>query len=256
AALGNDPFVIAECLARPALADRLLSDWYAHDQRIHGELKERVEAELQTNNNAEQMKQLSGRYTEIKLTKGDSAHPQGNRAAEHSVKVDNHEWDETVQKLAAIFTDGSLAAEPALSTSQAGVPPVKDPPITQIKTGVVSRLQEDETHYYATAIIEKSNDRLKLANVTWVKEPLASWLARSEIQPRSSMMLRSDKYELPGIAGANCVDDTWTATAGPPDIRFGQTAVWTGAEMIIWGGEYGSYPNLYFRNTGARYNPS
>src|SRR5882724_1009811 len=33
-ALGNDPFVIAECLARPALAERLLQNWYAHDQRI------------------------------------------------------------------------------------------------------------------------------------------------------------------------------------------------------------------------------
>ena len=46
-ALGNDPFVIAECLARPALAERLLTNWYAHDQRIHGELKQRAEAELQ-----------------------------------------------------------------------------------------------------------------------------------------------------------------------------------------------------------------
>src|SRR6266550_3113735 len=31
-ALGNDPFVIAECLARPALAERLLTNWYAFDQ--------------------------------------------------------------------------------------------------------------------------------------------------------------------------------------------------------------------------------
>ena len=44
-ALGNDPFVIAECLARPALAERLLTSWYAHDQRIHGDLKQRAEAE-------------------------------------------------------------------------------------------------------------------------------------------------------------------------------------------------------------------
>ena len=46
-ALGNDPFVIAECLARPALSERLLTSWYAYDQRIHGELKQRAEAELQ-----------------------------------------------------------------------------------------------------------------------------------------------------------------------------------------------------------------
>src|SRR6478609_6208829 len=47
AALGNDPFVIAECLARPALAERLLTNWYAYDQRIHSELKQRAEADLQ-----------------------------------------------------------------------------------------------------------------------------------------------------------------------------------------------------------------
>src|SRR6266446_3715306 len=35
-ALCNDTFVIAECLARPALAGRLLTNWYAYDQRFHG----------------------------------------------------------------------------------------------------------------------------------------------------------------------------------------------------------------------------
>src|SRR4029077_20841758 len=43
-ALGNDPFAIAECLARPALAERLLTNCYAYDQTIHGELKQRAEA--------------------------------------------------------------------------------------------------------------------------------------------------------------------------------------------------------------------
>src|SRR5213075_2566877 len=41
-ALGNDPFIIAECLARPALAQRLLTSWYAYDQGIHGELRQRA----------------------------------------------------------------------------------------------------------------------------------------------------------------------------------------------------------------------
>ena len=42
-ALGNDPFVIAECLARPALAERLLTKWDTYDQAIHGELRRRAE---------------------------------------------------------------------------------------------------------------------------------------------------------------------------------------------------------------------
>src|SRR4030095_15917114 len=71
-ALGNDPFLIAECLARPALAERLLANWYAYDQRIHGELKQCAEADLQAHlpaassveagNTVAQMKQLSGNY--------------------------------------------------------------------------------------------------------------------------------------------------------------------------------------------------
>src|SRR3989442_649565 len=66
-ALGDDPFVIAECLARPALAERLLTNWYAYDQRIHGELRQRAEAELLTHPSIEQMKQTSGTFSEIEF---------------------------------------------------------------------------------------------------------------------------------------------------------------------------------------------
>src|SRR5215211_1837568 len=40
AALGNDAFVIAECLARPALAGRLLTNRYGYDEKIHKALKQ------------------------------------------------------------------------------------------------------------------------------------------------------------------------------------------------------------------------
>src|SRR5437870_12520240 len=73
AALGNDPFVIAECLARPVLAERLITELYAHDQRFHGELKRRAEAELQTHGSVSQMKKTSGMYTEIEWIKSDAA---------------------------------------------------------------------------------------------------------------------------------------------------------------------------------------
>src|SRR5437667_6288984 len=71
-ALDNDPYVIAECLARPALSERLLTNFYAHDQRFHGELRQRAEADLQTHHTVGQMKQLSGKYSEIELVRSDS----------------------------------------------------------------------------------------------------------------------------------------------------------------------------------------
>src|SRR5437016_12275969 len=102
-ALGNDPFVIAECLARPALAERLLTNWYAYDQRIHGELKQRAEAELQAQPAVEQMKKLSGKYSEIELVRSDSAGGQANCGPEHAMKLNSREWDESVQRLATMF---------------------------------------------------------------------------------------------------------------------------------------------------------
>jgi N-acetylneuraminic acid mutarotase len=54
---------------------------------------------------------------------------------------------------------------------------------------------------------------------------------------------------------SGCIDNSWTATSttNAPTGRFDHTAVWTGAEMIIWGGEDQNFiPN----NTGGRYTPS
>src|SRR6266704_1771535 len=63
-------------------------------------------------------------------------------------------------------------------------------------------------------------------------------------------------YSLAKISDATggCIGDTWaaTSTTNAPDARDGHTAVWTGTEMIVWGGI--NFPTLF--NTGGRYNPS
>src|SRR6266704_3696073 len=86
-ALGSDPFVIAECLARPALSERLVTNFYAYDQRFHGELRQRAEADLRAHNTVEQMKEISGKYSEIELVKSDSAHEEANRGPERGLKL-------------------------------------------------------------------------------------------------------------------------------------------------------------------------
>jgi N-acetylneuraminic acid mutarotase len=274
-ALGNDPFVIAECLVRPALAERSVTSRYSHDQRIHGELKQRAEAELKAQPSVERMKQLSGKYSEIELVKSDSGESVARAVAAatlpnklaggastvqrqdstHSVKLNSREWNETVEKLVTAFNkdrtsvingrDGlpgrsSKSARPAVA------------PYQTIPIGKLSPLQEDESHYYATAVINKANDRLKLTTVSWPKEPLELWLAKAEPQEAISIAAACCNYTLPKISGGGCVEDTWTATAAPPEPREGHAAVWTGAEMIIWGGANSNFGDL---NTGGRYNP-
>ena len=58
-------------------------------------------------------------------------------------------------------------------------------------------------------------------------------------------------YTLPKIA--NACTDQWAATSrsNAPFDRELHTAVWTGSEMIVWGGVFGGV-----LNTGGRYNPS
>ena len=50
--------------------------------------------------------------------------------------------------------------------------------------------------------------------------------------------------------------DSWTATSttNAPDGRTTHTAVWTGNEMIVWGGQAGLLG--YYFNTGGRYDPT
>src|SRR5438094_7012538 len=153
AALGNDPFVIAECLARPVLAERLLTELYVHDQRFHSELKQRAEADLRTHGSVTQMKQTSGTYSEMEWIKSDST-DTGSAPADikstGAVKLNGSEWQESVEKLAAQFHSQDIVGQaPRLPNgrSAAGAAALQKPPIAQIKTGIVSRLQEDDDHY-------------------------------------------------------------------------------------------------------------
>ena len=54
----------------------------------------------------------------------------------------------------------------------------------------------------------------------------------------------------------NPSSDTWTTTSilGAPSARRDHTAVWTGTEMIVWGGEGSAQFSV--TNTGGRYDPS
>jgi hypothetical protein len=69
------------------------------------------------------------------------------------------------------------------------------------------------------------------------------------------MAAAAANFTLPAISDANgCIDDAWiaTSTTNAPSGRIFHTAVWTGSEMIVWGG----VDETSFFNTGGRYNPS
>src|SRR6266480_1402067 len=155
-ALGNDPFVIAECLARPALAERLLT---------HGAL--------------EQLKQTSQTYNRI---------------------------------------------VPAIATFI--LPIISDTPFGCL-----------DNSWAATSSTNAPSDRLDHTAV-WTGTEMIVW---GGTRNGFSNLNTGGRY--------SPATDTWTdtGTAGAPVARSGHTAVWTGTEMVVWGGNAD--------NTGGRYNP-
>jgi len=262
AALGNDAFVIAECLARPALAERLLTNWYGSDEKIHNDLKQRAQSDLQMHPTFEQMKTLGGTYREVEFIKSDGSHQRHEHIAAQGITLDAQQWDKSTEKLAAMFNASALKAPgvgvarsfggsksghiSAQSKNSAG----QD--YATIPIGKPSPLQQDETSYFATAVIEKNRNGFKVATVSWLKEPLETWLAQAERQVPTAIRVPQARYLLPKVSGGSCTENTWMATAAPPEARDSHTAVWTGSEMIIWGGE----SNNALFNTGGRYDPA
>ena len=104
-----------------------------------------------------------------------------------------------------------------VASDEAGAP-VKGATITQIKTGVLSPLQEEESCYYATTIIAITKDYLKLATSTWPKEPLESWLDRNRSQVSPTISAPTAGYVLPKLTdGTACVCDG--ARSAQPDTH-------------------------------------
>jgi hypothetical protein len=89
------------------------------------------------------------------------------------------------------------------------------------------------------------------------RQTCSGWLAKAETEvPLKMAAASSATYTLPVIANPSgtYIDDSWTATTTTraPLARLYHTAVWTGSEMIVWGG---SDVNNFLRS-GGRYNPS
>ncbi len=161
-ALGNDPFVIAECLARPVLSEQLVTSSYGYDQRLHGTARPLVAAP-------------SASYTFPIMSDG----PNG-------------------------CIDDTWTA-----TSTTNAPTARD-----------------------------------LHTAVWTGTEMIVW---GGIIDPINYTNTGGKY--------NPSTDSWTATStiNAPAGRVDHTAVWTGGEMIVWGGS-AAFPTFF--NTGGKYNPS
>jgi hypothetical protein len=231
-ALGNDPFVIAETLARQTLADRLVRELYASDARLHAETRSMAEAALAACNTIECMKSMSGEFHETtwKRARGDRD-PAAALARDQTLDLDSREWDEHLERLAV-----RLDAKPG-----------------SLPTGRVSRLEETPEAYVVSGVVSQRKGEITTRDVTWRKRAFDSWWSDRRTETGADVVAEAADYSLAAPLAGGCVDDTWAVRSAAPGPRYYSAAVWTGTEMIVWGGLVGSGTQL---NTGGRYNPT
>ncbi|MBI3478463.1 MAG: cadherin-like domain-containing protein [Acidobacteria bacterium] len=223
AAVGNDPLQAAECLARPALTERLIQSYYGSDARFHGDLKSRALSELASG----AAHTGSGHYTEMEWHRG-----RDLNAKRGAIGMEPATFDERVREL-----------KQAVGGTTGSVTP-----------GRFSTLREDSHRFYAISVLSIDETSLRVATVEWAKVPFETWWMQTRQELPLQLAGDNYSYAMPVVApNGNCRDDSWKPTLQLVDARYWHTAVWTGSEMIVWGGMAVVGVNY---NDGTRYNPA
>jgi len=269
AALDHDPDRIAECLARPALAARLLREWYAGDERLHAATRTGAQDELDRFATLEALRRGAGRYEEIEFNgHGRSgANPFGDVAAEGAPQLQAAlDWLDGVFGVTPTFAGsagelkqpvgpptGDSSFGIAVGRHDAAWPSVARTPLESLPVGTLSALQEASDRFYVVAVLEASAESLRIGRVEWRKRPQEEWWNAVRVSLASPDPLPASGYRLEKLPEAACIADTWRPTAVPMAELYWGTAVWTGSEMLVWGG--GPFPQD-FANYGGRYDPA
>jgi hypothetical protein len=243
AALHNDPVLIAECLARPTLARRRVEAAFTGDARIHGARRAELAAKLIGVDNLAAFDHVSGEHAEIKYVLDGGAAAVKRAAvdpADRTIHLNRTEWDQEIARLAEaldVRTTHELSALPI---------------------GRVSRIAERDDRFVAFAIRAKDATSVTVASVSTPKRSYGDWARETTVAPTldSKAFLPAVKgYTVPALPLSGCTDDTWTPTmlgANVAAARYHHTAVWTGSEMIVWGG----IGAVGYLSTGGRYDPA
>ena len=270
AALENDPFVIAECLARPILSERLVADFLGQEKtrRFESARTETVRAPLATT--------LAGPpYVLPKILSAESPCTDDTWTATSTIGALSPRFGHIavwtgIEMIVWGGSDGGLnnlnsggrynpSTDSWTTSSISNVPSGRRYP-KAVWTGsemIVwgGYFYDGANHYLNTG--GRYNPNTDSWTATSTNNAATSRAYHTAVWTGSEMIVWGG-YGSSGIVITggryNPSTDSWTATntANVPTGRYRHTAVWTGNEMIVWGGTDGFPDEL---NTGGRYNP-
>jgi N-acetylneuraminic acid mutarotase len=270
-ALGNDPFVIAECLVRPALAEQNLAIVAPGTQRTEAS-EPTVESPI---HNAAYT--ASANYTLPTISNGPNGCTDDSWTITSTTNAPSPRSAHT-----GVWTGSEMIVWGGNGNGVFFNTGGRYNPSTDSWT-TTSTIDAPEARAYHTAVwtgtemivwggqdstggwlntggrYNPATDSWTATNITNAPSPryvhTAVWTSTEMIVWGGT----TDVFTYFNTGGRyNPGSDSWTATStnNAPTARYAHTAVWTGNEMIIWGGFYFDGSHGYYFNTGGRYDPS
>ena len=279
-ALENDPAVIAECLARPTLAERLIADFSAEDETRHVESPQTDAVRMRSVVTALwQVVYTLPRIVVYTLPRiADAGDPPCTDNTWTATTTSNVPHGRSLHT--AVWTGSEMivwgggipgtpfntggrynpSTDSWTATSTTNAPSRRDGPtavwtgtqmivwggddVSGINANTGGRYNPGTNSWTATSTTNAPSGRVRHTAV-WTGSEMIVW-GGDRILSGGGYLNNGGRYH-PGT-------DTWTATStsSAPSGRSFHTAVWSGSEMIVWGG---GIPSTIV-NTGGRYNPS
>lgn len=227
AVLGHNPFLIKECLVRPLVVDRLLRLRVGWDPEIQAGPREQA-AGLAAVDDANELESLAGAW----------AYRQRYHLAELEAETSQVAGGEVV-------SGGSFASLRAELDSHCRV----------------REHQEDDRAIVLRALADSTSDSIEVVTVAVPKVSVDEWWPRHAeryvghlpeqlLAPRGGVVPLevgvTDPAEAQQDAETSIHRDWWQVPKRRLEGRYRSTAVWTGSEMIVWGGRGAAgYGGLY-----------
>jgi N-acetylneuraminic acid mutarotase len=253
-ALGNDPFVIAECLARPALGERFLSNSFANQvkQFSQGQI-----AAATASYRLPIISDTAGECTDDTWTATSTVDAPLARIEYTAIWTGSEMivWGGVDVSINYLNSGGSYNSATdswtATSTTNAPTPRIAH---TAVWTG--SEMIVWGGH---DGTLANTGARYNPATNSWIptstiNAPLGR-ASQTAVWTGSEMIIWGGTGFQNTGGKYNPNTDSWSATTvtNAPDGRISHTAVWTGNDMVVWGGQDQFFNDL---NTGGRYDPN
>lgn len=266
-ALGNDPYVIAECLARTVLTERMTRALGVTRSKTGSSEPEvkliPVMAAATTNYTLPKVADEGNGCTDDTWVATSVTNAPGARINQTAV------WTGT-----EMIIWGGDANNTAFDTGGRYNPSTDSWTPTNTVSAPDARSQHTAVWTGTEMIVWGGND-YKGADFTYLNTggrynpSTDSWVATTAINApdgrdhHTAVWTGAEMIVWGGLQNSvlntggryNPNSDSWTETSatGAPSARYQHTAVWSGSEMIVWGGSDNSSVNYF--NTGARYDP-